>query len=60
MPIIINDFEVVVEPKPAQGGSQTAEATSSQAETSSMTLRPEDIEQIIRRFMQRHARLRAD
>jgi hypothetical protein len=60
MPIIINDFEVVVEPKPAQGGSQTADATSSQAETSSMALRPEDIEQIMRRFMQRRTRLHAD
>ena len=60
MPIIINDFEVVVEPKPAQGGSQTTDATGSQDEVSSMTLRPEDIEQIMRRFMQRHARLQAD
>jgi hypothetical protein len=60
MPVIINDFEVVVEPKPAQGGSQTADATSSQDETSSMTLRPEDIEQITRRLAQRLARLHAD
>jgi hypothetical protein len=60
MPIIINDFEVVVESKSAQGSSQTADATSSQAETSSVTLRPEDIEQIMRRFAQRRARLHAD
>ncbi len=59
MPIIINDFEVVVEPKPTQG-SQTAE-TQQKDETGSLwEPRPEDIEQVIRRLAQRQSRLQAD
>ncbi len=60
MPVIINDFEVVIEPKTAPDTSQASE-TSRKAETTQAALsRPEDIEQIICRFMQRRERLHAD
>jgi hypothetical protein len=59
MPIIINDFEVVVEPKPVQR-SQAGEAQQKGEAGSLWEPRPEDIEQIIRRFAQRRARLHAD
>ena len=59
MPIIINDFEVVVEPKP-KNGSQPGESQSKAGTTALITPRPEDIEQIMRRLSQRRARLRAD
>ena len=59
MPIIINDFEVVVEPKP-KNGSQPGETQSKAGTTALITPRPEDIEQIMRRLSQRCERLRAD
>jgi hypothetical protein len=59
MPVIINDFEVVVEPKP-KNSSQPGETQSNAGTTALITPRPEDIEQIMRRLSQRRARLRAD
>lgn len=60
MPVIINDFEIVIEPKTTPDSSQANE-TSRKSETTQAALsRPEDIEQIIRRFMQRRERLHAD
>jgi hypothetical protein len=58
MPVIINDFEVVVEPKPK--GSSQDETQKAERTSALMIPRPENIEQILRRLMQRRARLRAD
>ncbi len=60
MPVIINDFEIVIEPKIAPDPSKANE-TGPKAEIAQAVLsRPEDIEQIIRRLMQRRERLHAD
>ncbi|MBL8160917.1 MAG: hypothetical protein JNJ61_02955 [Anaerolineae bacterium] len=53
-PVIINDFEVVVEPPPP------APPTSSEPPSEPPALRPEDIEQIMQFFYERRARLHAD
>ena len=55
MPVIINDFEVVVDQPPAQGpgGSQPQPAPPP-------ALRPEDIERIRRHYVQRMRRVHAD
>lgn len=60
MPIIINDFEIVVEPKPTTKDSQSEGTRRKDSFTAPTQLRPEDIEHIMRRFMQRHKRLQAD
>lgn len=59
MPVIINDFEVVVEPKP-KNDPQPGETQRAAGTTALITPRPEDIEQIVRRLSERRARLRAD
>jgi hypothetical protein len=59
MPIIINDFEVVVEPRP-KNSSQPGETQSKAGTTALITPRPEDIEQIMHRLSQRRTRLHAD
>lgn len=53
MPVIINEFEVVVEP-PAEVGTQDGPTTEVP------TLSPHDIEQIVNYFSERRARLLAD
>jgi hypothetical protein len=60
MPIIINDFEIVVEPKPTSRDSQSGGTRQDGTSTSSLPVRPEDVEQMIRRLTQRSERLRAD
>ncbi len=53
MAVVINDFEVVVEPPPdtpAAGEQPPTQAAST----------PQDVEQIVRRQMERAARVRAD
>ncbi len=60
MPIIINDFEIVVEPKPTSRDSQPGRTRQDGTPTLSLPLRPEDIERIMRRFAQRRERLHAD
>ncbi len=60
MPVIINDFEVVIEPKIAPDTPKASETSRKAESTQAMLSRPEDIEQIIRRFMQRRERLHAD
>jgi hypothetical protein len=60
MPIIINDFEIVVEPKPTSRDSHQGGVQQDGMSTAPLPLRPEDIEQITRRLIQRHARLHAD
>ncbi len=52
MAVVINDFEVVVEPPPApDSGEQPAQAAAPT---------PQEIEQVVRRQMERAARVRAD
>ena len=60
MPVIINDFEIVIEPKTTPDSSQANETSRKSKTTQAALSRPEDIEQIIRRFMQRRERLHAD
>lgn len=53
MAVVINDFEVVVEPPPAppESGEQPALVPAPT---------PQEIEQVVRRQMERLARVRAD
>lgn len=52
MAVVINDFEVVVEPPPPpDSGEQPAPAAAPT---------PQEIEQVVRRQMERLARVRAD
>lgn len=57
MSVIINDFEVVVEPTPEQ---RDAAAPSDAPPAPSAQLSPHDIEQVIRRQRERAARVSAD
>lgn len=60
MPIIINDFEIVVEPKPTSRDSHQGGVQQEGVSTAPLPLRPEDIEQIMHRLVERRARLHAD
>ena len=60
MPVIINDFEMVIEPKPAPDASQAREANPRAEPTKEALSRPEDIERIMRRLLQRRERVHAD
>jgi hypothetical protein len=53
MAVVINDFEVHVEP-PAPPRAEAEQAPAAQH------LRPEDIDRIVRHFERRRERLRAD
>ncbi len=57
MPVIINDFEIVAEPPADNRG---ANAPVQQQEWAQTALRPEDIERIIRHFIERRQRIVAD
>lgn len=56
MPIVINDFEVVVEPPKSQGQTNNTEAAPAPPPPN---LRPADIVQILRRQRERLERVRA-
>lgn len=56
MPIVINDFEVVVEPPKSQGQTNNTEAAPAPPPPN---LRPADIVQILRRQHERMERVRA-
>jgi hypothetical protein len=59
MSIIINDFEIVLDPpQTTSQPQQSASETPSSQPTS--RLAPEDIERIVRHFEQRRCRVRAD
>ena len=60
MPVIINDFEIVIEPKTAPDPAKVNEISRKTDMTQAALARPEDIEQIVRRLMQRRERLHAD
>jgi len=59
MPVIINDFEIALEPKPSTRDAQPS-MQDQQRRSEMPQLQPSDIEQIIRRLAQRRDRLRAD
>lgn len=58
MPVIINDFEVVASPPPKQ--DQAPKKTQMKETVPAPPPRPEDLERILRRFVQRRLRLWAD
>ncbi len=58
MPVIINDFEVVALPPPKQG--EAAKEPQAKENLPPPPPRPEDLESIMRRFLQRRLRLWAD
>ena len=57
MTVVIHDFEVVAEPKPP--GPQQPGTTSPAAQTGTPAPVPQDIERILCRHKERHARIRA-
>ena len=59
MPIIINDFEIVVEPQPKMSGPQSNEVQQEGVQATP-TPRPEDIERIVQHFKSRRERVHAD
>jgi hypothetical protein len=64
MAVIINDFEIMVEPPGQQQGAQAA-TSAAPARPSGTTpkpvaLQPQDIERILRHFEERRLRLVAD
>lgn len=60
MTVIINDFEITVEPSPATGDAQARGSQQGNPAVSPAPLRPEDIECIVRHFEQRRERVMAD
>ena len=60
MGVIINDFEMEVEPPGPSNGGQQAQGKQMQPAMQHAMLRPHDVEEIIRHFKERHVRLRAD
>jgi hypothetical protein len=59
MPIVINEFEIVVDPRPVEQAPDPAAAGQDQP-VSPASLRPEDVERIIERLRMRRERIRAD
>ncbi|HEY6411861.1 MAG TPA: hypothetical protein VIY29_30750 [Ktedonobacteraceae bacterium] len=59
MPIIVNDFEIVVEPQPTVSGPQPG-TTQQEGVAATPTLRPEDIERVVNHFKNRRERVQAD
>lgn len=59
MAVIINDFEIMVEP-PAAGGDQQQRQGLQEPALMPQQLRPEDIERVIRHFEDRRLRVAAD
>jgi len=63
MAVIINDFEIMVEPLGQQQGTQAAASAAPARPASApkpVALQPQDIERIIRHFEERRLRLVAD
>jgi hypothetical protein len=64
MAVIINDFEIMVEPPGQQQGAQAATSATparpSEKTPKSVALQPQDIERIMRHFEERRLRLVAD
>jgi hypothetical protein len=60
MGIIINDFEILLDPPPQSSGSQQNQPSEEQQPAQTPALSPQDIERIIRHFDERRNRLQAD
>ena len=60
MAVIINDFEVVVEPPPSMTNTATGTQSQRQAHMQSPVPKPHDIERINRHFEKRRERLLAN
>jgi DNA topoisomerase VI subunit B len=63
MAVIINDFEIMVEPPGQQQGVQAASAAPARPPETMpkpVALQPQDIERIVRHFEERRLRLAAD
>jgi len=59
MPIVINEFEIVTDPRPVdQAPAPTA--SGQEQPVTPPPLRPEDVERIAERMRARHERIRAD
>jgi len=59
MPIVINEFEIVTDPRPLEQAPAPTAAGQEQPVTPP-PLRPEDVERIVERMRARHERIRAD
>lgn len=55
MPIVINEFEIVTEPRPEAAPAQTTQSSEIPPQ-----LHPEDIVRIEQRYRERMKRIRAD
>lgn len=60
MTVIINDFEIMVEPQTTTTGNRAKMPEEESEATSHPALRPQDIERIMRHFEDRRSRLVAD
>jgi hypothetical protein len=60
MPVVINDFEIVIEPPPQQQRPRGEEDERPQPEQPQPPLRPEDVTQVLEVHRERMERLRAD
>jgi hypothetical protein len=59
MAVIINDFEVVVEPEATPAGEQSQGPVESEAGVAPQTLTPHDLDNILRQRRDRFMRVRA-
>ena len=59
MAIIINDFEVVVEPQASQSANQDETIRTKEQELSQQKISPYDLNSIIRKLNERAVRVRA-
>jgi hypothetical protein len=60
MGIIINDFEILLDPPPQTSSGQQGQVSEQQPIRRISALSPQDIERIMRHFDERRSRLRAD
>jgi hypothetical protein len=60
MTVIINDFEIMVEPQASTTGAQADTSKQESASAPPPALSPQDIERIILHFEERRIRLLAD
>ncbi len=59
MAVIINEFEVVVEPEATAPGEQSQETVANEESVASQTLTPYDFDSILRQRRDRYMRIRA-
>jgi hypothetical protein len=59
MAVIINDFEVVVEPPATPAGEQTEKPATAEQDVTAQKLTPHDFDNILRQRVERAVRVRA-